>query len=326
MKLLCRALLGAILFPGFILASASAMAQDYPAREIHAICPFPPGSSADEFVRYFSEKLSALAGKPVIVENKGGSAGNTGSEAAAKSKADGYTILITPASSTLAAAPHLFKKLPFNPAKDFTPVTTLARTGYVIVVDAKSPYKSLADLSNALKEKGDRSSYGISSNTALITAELYKKYAGLKSNRIDYHEMQTALNDLSAGNVDFIVGDTVFAINESQSGKVRPLAVTFAQRIPALPNVPTLMEAGMREFGELAGWWGVVVPAKTPQPVVDKIGGWFNQISASEETKTFLTKRGFASFPGNSRSAADLLASDTKKWGEYVKSSGIEPK
>src|SRR5258707_2008518 len=122
---------------GALLACAPAAAQEYPAKDIHAICNFPAGRGADVFVRYFSEKLSALAGKPVIVENKGGALGNIGTEATAKSRPDGYTILIAPGSSTMAAATSVFKKLPFDPTKDFIPVTTLARLGVVIPVDAK---------------------------------------------------------------------------------------------------------------------------------------------------------------------------------------------
>src|SRR5262249_62240230 len=136
----------AVLVLGIVLASSPAPAQDYPTRDIHAICNFPAGTGADVFVRYFSEKLSGLAGKPVIVENKGGALGNIGTEAAARSRPAGYTILIAPGSSTMAAATSTFKKLPFDPLKDFIPVTTLAKLGFVIAVDAKSPIKNLSEL------------------------------------------------------------------------------------------------------------------------------------------------------------------------------------
>src|SRR3984893_2456379 len=156
MRLLHPASLAAMLALGSTLTALPADAQDYPAKDIHAICNFPAGSGADVFVRYFSEKLSALAGKPVIVENKGGALGNIGTEATAKSRPDGYTVLIAPGSSTMAAAMSTFKKPPFDPVKDFIPVTTLAKLGFVIAVDAKSPIKTLYYLTSDLKAKCGR--------------------------------------------------------------------------------------------------------------------------------------------------------------------------
>jgi len=310
---------------GFALAWLPAAAQDYPVKEMRAICNFAAGSGADAFVRYFSEKLSALAGKPVIVENKGGALGNIGTEAAAKSRPDGYTILIAPGSSTMAAATHVFKKLPFDPVKDFTPVTTLAKLGFVITVDAKTPIKTLADLTAHLKSKKDKASYGIAANTGLVSAELYKKVAGVGATKVQYREMQTLMNDMFAGNLDFTAGDPVWAVEQVKAGRMRALAVTSGTRMSALPDVPTMNEAGAEGFGELIAWWAVFVPANTPKPIVDKLEGWFNQIAATEETKKFLNNLGSDPFPGNSRLLAELLAGDIKKWGEYIKLASIEP-
>lgn len=302
-----------------------AMAQDYPSRDIKAICNFPAGSGADVFVRFFSEKLSALAGKPVVVENRGGAFGNIGTEAAAKSKPDGYTILIIPGSATLAAASHTFKKLPFDPVKDFTPITTLAKVAFVLVVDPKSPAKTVAELTPLMKAKGDKASFGVGSNTALISASLYNKLAGLQAKKVQYREMQTLMNDMSATNIDFVFGDAVFASEQSRAGRVRPLAVTSGERMPSLPDVPTMVEAGVKDFGELVSWWGVFVPTGTPPDVVAKLEGWFNQIARSDDTKKFLSNLGSLPFPGSSKMLTELLANDIKKWGEYVKLAGIEP-
>ncbi len=316
---------GAALALTLMLACVPARAQDYPAREIKAICTFTAGSGADVFVRYFSDKLSALAGKPVIVENKPGALGNIGSEAASKSKPDGHTILIAPASSTFAAASHTFKKLPFDPVKDFLPVTTLAKLGFVVAVDAKSPIKSLAELTSSVKAKAEKATYGIAANTGLVTAELYKKVAGLQAIKAQYREMGTLMNDMSAGSIDFAAGDPVWAIQQAQAGRIRVLAVTSGTRMSVLPDVPTMQEAGHPDFGELIAWWAVFVPAGTPQPIVGKLEGWFNQIAASEETKKFLSNLGSEPFPGNSRMLAELLAADIKKWGAYVQLANIEP-
>jgi tripartite-type tricarboxylate transporter receptor subunit TctC len=314
------------LMVGILLTSPPTQAQDYPTRDIHVICTFPAGTGADIYVRYFSEKMSALAGKPVIVENKGGAMGNIGTEAAAKSKPDGYTILIVPGSSTMASAVSTFKKLPFDPIKDFTPVTTLAKLGFVIVVDPKTPLKSLADLTAHLKAKGAKASYGTSANTGTVAAELYKKHAGIPQvTKVSYKENGTAMNDMYAGTLDFLSVDSAWAMEQIKSGRLRALAVTSADRSSVLPDVPTMVQAGVKDYGDVTPWWAVFVPAKTPQPIVSKLEAWFNKVVASPETKKWLNNLGGDPFPGNSKMLADLLAKDIKRWGEYYKLAGIEP-
>jgi tripartite-type tricarboxylate transporter receptor subunit TctC len=313
--------LAGVLALSLVAAAVPAGAQEYPAKDLRAICVFPPNTNPDAFVRFYAEKLSTLAGRPVNVENKGGAAGTAGAEAAAKAKGDGYTFVILP-GATLASAPHTFKKLKFNPAKDFAPVTTLAKAGYVILVDAKSPIKTLAELTARLKEKGDRASYGYSINPELVAAELYKKQAGVKPSKVQYRDVQTPLSDLVAGNIDVLVEDASFAI--AQSAKVRAIAVTAAQRLPGLPNVPTMAEAGLPNYGEVVTWWGVFVPVKTSKPIAEKLEGWFNQIASSDDAKAFLARMGAVPMVGSSRTLADLLAADTSKWGDYVKLAGIE--
>jgi tripartite-type tricarboxylate transporter receptor subunit TctC len=311
---------------GILMASLPAQAQDYPTKDIHAICNFPAGTGADIYVRYFSEKFSPLAGKPVIVDNKGGAMGNIGTEAAAKSRPDGYTILIVPGSSTMASAVSTFKKLPFDPIKDFTPVTTLAKLAFVIVVDPKTPFKSIADLTAHLKAKGPKASYGTSSNTGTVAAELYKKYAGLPQvARVAYKENQTSLNDMYAGTLDFMSVDAPWAMEQVKAGRLRVLAVTSADRQSVLPDVPTMEEAGAKGYGDVTPWWAVFVPAKTPQPIVNKLETWFNQVVASPDTKKWLNNLGSDPFPGNSKMLAELLSKDIKRWAEYYKLANIEP-
>src|SRR3954449_10044098 len=167
------------LTPFLLLAASAAPAQDYPAREIRSVCNFAPGSGADIVVRYYSEKLARLAGKPVIVENRPGAQGLVATEYVAKSKPDGYTILITPASSTLATAPHIFKQIPFDPVKDFAPVTTINSLAFVLAVDAAKPIRTVDDLVRALRTKRDNGFYGTQSNSGQVAAELLKEMRGL---------------------------------------------------------------------------------------------------------------------------------------------------
>ncbi len=301
-----------------------ALAQDYPSREIRAICSFAAGSGGDILVRYYSDRLSKLAGKPVIVENKVGAQGVIGTEYAARAKPDGYTILITPASSTLAAAPHIFKKLPYDPIKDFTAVAPISRLNFVILVGADSPIKTVAELIAHLKKKPDHGSYGMGNNTGQVAAELFKERAGLKTVQINYKASVQAVTDLIGGQLDFVVWDATFMSGQARAGRVRLIAVTGASRSSALPDVPTMAESGFPGY-DLTAWWGVVVPAGTPRPIVDKLAGWIGQINAMEETRKFLYNVATDVLAGTPDSMAALIKQDTERWGQFAKLARIQP-
>jgi tripartite-type tricarboxylate transporter receptor subunit TctC len=310
-----------LLAAGLPLAAA---AQEYPAREIRSICNFSAGSGADIVVRYYSDRLARLAGRPVVVENKTGVQGNIATEYVARSKADGYTIMITPASSTLAAARYLFKQLPFDPDKDFTPVTTLAKLSFAIAIDAKSPVRTIAELTEHLKKKPGHGHYATGSNTGQVTGELYKEMAGLSTTYVPYKQTMSALTDTISGEVDFMTYDITFLVPQARAGRIRILAVTSATRRAALPDVPTMVESGFPGY-DLAPWWGVVVPAGTPKAIVDKLAGWFNQITESEETRKFLENLATDPFPGSPESMAALIKTDIEQWGRFVRLAKIEP-
>jgi tripartite-type tricarboxylate transporter receptor subunit TctC len=295
--------------------------QDYPAREIRSICNFAPGSGADIIVRYYSEQLAKLAGKPVVVENKPGAQGTIATAFVAKSAPDGYTIHITPASSTLATAPHIFKQLPFDPIKDLAPVTTINSLTFVVAVDAAKPIKSIQELIQALKQKPGHGFYGTQSNSGQVAAELLKSKAGLNTVYVPFKVTGDAFTNLLAGQIDFMSVDSTWAKGQP---KVRILAVTAAKRSPTLPEIPTLAEAGVDGI-DIAPWWGVVVPAGTPRPIIDKLAGWFNQITASEETKQFLARAALDPFPGSPEQMAQLLKTEIDRWGGFVKLAKIQP-
>ena len=313
-----------IAFLAAALAPLNAAAEDYPAREIRSICNFSAGSGADILVRYYSDRLARLIGKPVVVENKVGVQGNIATEYVARSKADGYTIMITPASSTLAAARHLFKQLPFDPDRDFAPVTTLAKLSFAIAVDAKSPVRTIAELTEHLKKKPGHGHYATGSNTGQVTGELYKSMAGLSTTYVPYKQTMSALTDLLGGEVDFMTYDVTFLVPQARSGRVRMLAVTSVTRLSTLPEVPTMAESGFPGY-DLAPWWGVVVPAGTPKAIIDQLAAWFNQITASEETRKFLENLATDPFPGSPESMAALIQVEIERWGRYVRLAEIEP-
>ncbi|TMH97795.1 MAG: tripartite tricarboxylate transporter substrate binding protein [Betaproteobacteria bacterium] len=301
-----------------------AAAQDYPAREIRAICNYAAGSGADLIVRFYSDQLSRLAGKPVIVENKPGAQGMVANEFVAKSRPDGLTILITPVSSTVNLARSLFRQLSYDPQKDFAAVTTLATVSFTLAVDAKKPIHSIQELVAHLKAQPRQGFYGATSNAGVISGELFKSMAGLDTTYVPYKANPNALADLLAGQLDFIAFDSTWTLAQQRNGFVRILAVTTARRSGALPEVPTMQEAGFKDY-DMTPWWGVLAPAGTPRPVIDKLAGWFNQITNSEEGRQFLARSAFDPFPGTPESAARLLNADFERWARYAKMAKIEP-
>ena len=316
------------LFAAGIAAALTALpssSQEYPAREIRSICNFAPGSGADIIVRYYSDRLAKLAGKAVVVENKPGAQGLLATDFVAKSKPDGYTLMITPASSTLATAPHLFKQLPFDPLRDFASVTTINTLAFVIAVDAAKPIHSVSQLVDSLKNKPSNGLYGTGSNTGQVAAELFKTKLGLSSTYVPYKASTQALTSLLQGDVDFLSYDATWAFTQAEpKGRLRILAVTSAKRSATLPNVPTLAELGLKDF-DITPWWGVVVPAGTPRPAIERLAGWFNEITNSDDTRTFLARAALDAFPGSPESMAELLRKDMERWGGYVKLAKIEP-
>ncbi len=300
-----------------------AAAEDYPAREIHSVCNFAAGSGADIMVRWYSGELAKRAGKPVVVENKPGAQGNIATDYAAHAKPDGYTILITPASSTLGAVPHLFKTLSFDPIKDFAPVGMLAKAAFVVGVDAAGPIRSLSELTAYLRTKPGDGSYGTGSNTGIGAAELYKQRTGLKTQRVPYRDPGTALTDLLGGQIDWISYDSSWSVGQIRGGKLRALAVTSGTRLSGLPDTPTMAEAGLPGY-DITSWWGVVVPAGTPKPIVARLVGWFDEIARSPETKAFLDKIANDPFPGSPDAMAALLERETENWGRLAAVAKIE--
>src|SRR5258706_1481010 len=259
----------------FLLAAQLAAAQEYPVREIRSVCNFAAGSGADIIVRYYSDKLSRLAGKPVIVENKPGAQGLVATDYVAKARPDGYTILITPASSTLATAPHIFKQIPFDPLRDLAPVTTINSLAFTIAVDAAKPYRTIDDLVAALRTKQGNGFYGTQSNSGQVSAELFKEMLGLKTVDVPFKITGDAFASLLGGDLDFLTVDATCGVTQHPH-KIRILAVTSAKRAKALPEVPTLAELGFKDF-DITPWWGVVVPAGPPPPDAINVAGALNQ-------------------------------------------------
>jgi tripartite-type tricarboxylate transporter receptor subunit TctC len=310
----------------FVIAALTGVTAraEYPDRPIRLVVGFAAGGGADILVRYFGEKLAALSGATVVVENKPGAAGNLATDAVAKARPDGYTILLT-ASSTLAGNVHIYKSLPFEPIKDLTPITTLAELGFVIAVNPElTPVKDVKELGELLKGKGGKVTYGVATTTAQACAELFRAAAGFEGTSVSYKASAQALSDVAAGQINFACADSLFALGQEKAGKVKLLAVTTTHRLSALSHVPTFQEGGFASV-VVAPWWAAYVPAKTPPDVARKLAGWLDQIVASPETKEFLARQATEPLIGSAALAQEKLAADLKAWAEIVKIAKIEP-
>src|SRR5262249_34063639 len=292
---------------------AAAETDNYPAGPIKSICPFAPGSGADTKVRFYSNKLSQLCGKPVIVENRPGALGNIATEAVARAKPDGYTIYIAPGSSTLASAPSLFKKLGYDPINDFEHITTLSASAFALCVPATTPFKSVAELTAYLKDMGDAASYGSIASPSLVSAEIYKTAFGLKTVEVKYKEQGPLLNDLFGGHLAFFFSDLTTINSQLKAGRIRPLAVTSAKRLASAPDIPGAQEAGIPNMNVIT-WWSVHAPARTPKSICDKLEAWFNAIAIEPDVVAFNAAVGSDVLPGNSESLKALLIKQTAEW------------
>jgi tripartite-type tricarboxylate transporter receptor subunit TctC len=298
----------------------TARANDYPSRDIRLICAFPAGSGADVLVRFFADKLRPMVNRTIIVENKAGAGGNIATEFVARSKPDGYTIYVH-AATAVAANQSLFKKPTVDVARDIRIAATINRQPFMLVVDAKSPYKTVAELTAAMKEKGDKASYATAAPTGVIMGEIYKNTTGIKAVEVNYRTAPDSLNELTSGKLDYGMHDPVFSLAQSREGRLRILAVSTGTRLAASPELPTMTESGVPM--DLTGWWAAMVPTNTPKPVVDKIHEWFVKIVSSDEAKTFLNSFGGDPYVNTPERAQEMLEREIKAWGEYVQMAKI---
>lgn len=302
------------------IAAAPAWAQSWPVRDIHFISAFPPGSGSDTVMRFIAEKMRPLVSQPIVVENKPGAGGMMAAEYVARSKPDGYTIF-THAGNTMATVKHLLKNPPFDPATAVQVAATINRQAFMLVVDAKQPWRNLADLTAAMKEKGDRATYGASANIGLIMGALYRELAGLKAVDVQYKAAPDSLNDLTSGRLDFALYDPIVAISQAQNGRVRILGIGLKDRLQSAPDLPTMTEQGVPI--DLPSWFAAIVPSATPRPVVNEINRLFNTVIAMEETKAFLQKFGTDPWISTPDEGQARLMQDLKVWPDYLRLAKI---
>ncbi|KQP09082.1 tripartite tricarboxylate transporter substrate binding protein [Pseudorhodoferax sp. Leaf265] len=310
---------------GSSLASNPAAAQAaWPARPIRLIVPFPAGGGTDLIAREVANKVATSSGWSIIIDNKPGSGGNLGVDAAAKAPADGYTLVLGQ-TSNLAINPTLYPKLPYKPEKDLDAIGLVAQAPLVVVVAADSPYKTLADVVAAAKAKPDALNYASSGNgtVAHLAAEQLQKAAGVKFTHVPYKGAAQGSTDLIGGQIQMYVSSVPTLIGYIKNGKMRALAVTSAQRTDDLPNVPTVAESGYKGF-EAVTWFGVAGPDGLPKDVIAKLNTAFNQALQDPEVKAKLAAQGADVRSGTPEQFAALVRSEMVRWGKVVQESGAK--
>jgi tripartite-type tricarboxylate transporter receptor subunit TctC len=306
------------------LIAAGAAAQSYPTKPIRLVVPFPPGGTTDILAREVGQRLSASLGQTVVIDNRPGAGGNIGAELVAKSAPDGYTLLMCTVS-THAINPNLYAKLPYDHVADFAPVILVASVPNVLEVTPSLPVNSVADLIKLAKEKPGQINFASSgSGTSIhLSGELFKTMAGVDMTHVPYKGSAPALTDLIGGQVQVMFDNLPSSLPQIKAGKLRAIAVTSAQRAPALPNVPTIAESGLPGF-EATSWFGVVAPAGTPPAIVARLNADMNQWLQTPEAREKLLAQGAAAAGGSPEQFAAYIRAETEKWAKVVKASGAK--
>jgi tripartite-type tricarboxylate transporter receptor subunit TctC len=314
-------LLGAIALASSTTLAAAA--DPYPAKPITFIVPFAAGSATDQLARALGQSITVETKQPVIVDNKAGASGMMAAGAAAKAPADGYTVLIT-TNTTHAANEHLYKKLPYDPVKDFLPVTGLGKGGQVLVVRTDSSYKSVADLLADARKRPGKLSFGSGSSSSRVAGEMFKQLSGTDILHVPYKSNPGAITDLLGGQIDMMITDTATGVPQIKGGKLRALGVSTDKRLALLPDVPTIAEAGVRGY-DMGYWFAAYVPAATPPAVVKRLHDLLVDGSNSAAAKTFYQGAGVEPWTTAPDELSKFQASETVKWGKVIKAAGIEP-
>jgi tripartite-type tricarboxylate transporter receptor subunit TctC len=304
-------------------SAALARAQDWPARPVKIVVPFSPGGFADSGARAISDRLAARLGQPVVIENKVGASGNIGTEMVAKSPPDGYTLLLG-FDGTMVINPHVFAKIPFDTVKDFQPVTKLGDAPVIVVAHPSLPANNLRELIALEKSKPGALSYGTSGtgNTPHLVGEMLNQRAGTQFLHIPYKGGSQAVADAVGGQIPLSFTAVATAGPFIRSGRLKPLGVTTAARIAALPDVPTFIESGLPGF-VVNSWVGILAPARTPRPIVDRLQRDIAAVLKEPETRERFAVLGNEPVGNTPDEYAAQIKADLAQWGEIVKRAKI---
>ena len=299
-----------------------AVAQNYPTHPVKILVPQTPGGASDTLARIIAQKLTEKWGQTVFVENRSGAGGNVGMEVVATSPADGHTLLMSYVGSH-AINGSLYKNLPFDPEKDFTPVATLATLPFVMVTKPDAAFKNVPELVAAAKTQ--RLTFGSAGNGSVnhLLGEMFNDAANVKLVHVPYRGASPAMQDLMGGRINLVFTSLPSVAGSIKQGTLMPLAVTSAKRSPSFPNIPTIAESGFKDF-DVNPWFGLFAPGKTPAAVVRKINMDVNELLKSKDVIDKFGAQGAEPFATDPAQFAALLHADIKKWGEVVKASGAK--
>jgi tripartite-type tricarboxylate transporter receptor subunit TctC len=307
------------------LVAALAHAQPYPSRPIHLVVPFPPGGSTDILARALALKLAEGFAQAVIIDNRPGAGGSIGSEAAAKAAPDGYTLLMAQLGP-LAVSPAIYKNLAYDPVKSFAPVSRMAIVPSVLVVNPNVPVASAAELIAYARANPGKLTYGSagSGSTSHLTTEYFKLETGTDILHVPYKGVGPMLTDLISGQLSMGINGAPAVMGHVNSGRLRALAVTGSKRLPSLPQIPTLDEAGVKGF-DASGWYGIVAPAGTPAEIVQRLNAEIVRIMQTPELRARLDAEGAIPAAGPPAEFGAFIAAEIARWGALLKRAGIEP-
>jgi len=307
----------------FACCALAAGAQDYPNRPIRLVVPQPPGGPTDIVARLVAQKLSERLGQQVIVDNKPGAGANIGSEIVAKAPKDGYTLLVGTVQQIVN--PFLFASLPYDPAKDFAPVSLMTKAHIVLVVNPETPARTLQELLALAKRTPGGLPWASAGNgsTSHLALELLKAQAGIDATHVPYKGTQPALTDVLGGRVPVMFDGVITSLPHVKSGKLRPLAVASLTRSPLLPDVPTMTEAGLPGF-EAVGLATVLAPAGTPQPIVDRLSREIAAILTAPDVRDALVAMGLEVVASTPAQFAAYNEAESRKWGRIIRDAKIQ--
>ncbi len=303
--------------------AGGAFAADYPTKPIKIVVPYAPGGGADSVARIVAKKVSENIGQPILIENKGGAGSILGTDQVAKAEPDGYTLLLGQ-SGPISINPAVYKTLPYDPVKDFAPITMTTAYPYILVVNSDLPAKTLQEFVALAKSKPDAMNYGSTGVGAAnhLVAELFDSKAGIKMTHVPYRGTALAVGDLLGGQLTAVFGDPISVLPHIKSGKLRALAVTSLERSPVAPEVPTVAESGYPGFEALA-WHGILAPARTPPAIVKKLNEEIVKALKDPATKELLVNQAMQTVGSSPEDFAAFIQKDIATWKAVAASANV---
>lgn len=311
------------LVPVAAALASTALAQEYPAKTITFYVPFAAGSATDTLARVLGQGITGETKQNVVNDNRPGANGLIATQAFIRTPADGYSVLIA-TNTTHAANEHLYKKIPYHPVNDFTPVTALARGGQVMLVHPRVPAKTVKEFIALAKRQPGKLTFGGGSSSSRVASELFQQMAGLKLVHVPYKSNPMAVTDLVGGHIDMMITDVVTGLPQVEAGKVRALGVSSPKRLPNVPDLPTIAEAGVPGY-ELTFWFAAYLPAKAPPAVTARLRELFINATKSAPAQSFFKTTGIEPWTTTSPELAKFQAAESAKWAKVIKAAGIQP-